>query len=349
MAAVAPNSNDILGNARFTTASSASSPNRYDDIPTASSILSASIDPAALHPLAGLVDNKDLDYLLLDDDKISGVEGGKSVLPSRGWGDELCYGTGSTYLAGASSSPSSLAASSRPAGSAGLAAGGLWGFREGLRKPLAPRAPSSALSTTVPPAAAAASPSAPLGTAPLSSAVGSQAKAFVNAAKDAATEGAAGAADKARVNAQAAAKVSSRLRWNNVLNQVTRRGSFTGNSAGVLGAFFATCFGRGKADGRFRAALIYNGFNSTLDAYRGGKHDIYGSMAAGACTGALWKCTGASSFPGSPPAFGIVWRMRGGNELSDGQIILLRTKEEEGLSGAGRGGRWTRVSVPRYL
>lgn len=62
----------------------------------------------------------------------------------------------------------------------------------------------------------------------------------MNAAKDAATEGAAGAADKARVNAQAAAKVSSRLRWNNVLNQVTRRGSFTGNSAGVLGAFFAS-------------------------------------------------------------------------------------------------------------
>jgi import inner membrane translocase subunit TIM23 len=99
----APNSNDILGNARFSTSSSASSPNRYDDAPTASSILGAtsSIDPSALHPLAGLVDNKDLDYLLLDDDKISGVEGGKSVLPSRGWGDELCYGTGSTYLAGA--------------------------------------------------------------------------------------------------------------------------------------------------------------------------------------------------------------------------------------------------------
>lgn len=103
----APNSSDILGSARFTTAPSASSPNRYDDAPTAASILSASIDPAALHPLAGLIDNKDLDYLLLDDDKISGTEGGKSVLPSRGWGDELCYGTGSTYLAGASSPSSS--------------------------------------------------------------------------------------------------------------------------------------------------------------------------------------------------------------------------------------------------
>lgn len=98
MAAAAPNSNDILDSARFSTRGGSS---RYDDAPTASSILgSSSIDPASLHPLAGLVDSKDLDYLLLDDDKISAVDGGKSVLPSRGWGDELCYGTGSTYLAG---------------------------------------------------------------------------------------------------------------------------------------------------------------------------------------------------------------------------------------------------------
>ena len=33
--------------------------------------------------------------------------------------------------------------------------------------------------------------------------------------------------------------MSSRLRWNNVLNAVTRRGSFTGNSAGVLGPSIA--------------------------------------------------------------------------------------------------------------
>lgn len=100
MATSAPNSNDILNNARFSASSSSS--NRYDDAPTAASILSASIDPSALHPLAGLVDNNNLDYLLLEDDKISGVQGGKTVLPSRGWGDELCYGTGSTYLAGES-------------------------------------------------------------------------------------------------------------------------------------------------------------------------------------------------------------------------------------------------------
>lgn len=92
-------SDEVLRNARFTS-SSASSSSAYPDAPTASSIFNASIDPSALHPLAGLVDNKDLDYLLLEDDKISATAGGKSVLPSRGWGDELCYGTGTTYLAG---------------------------------------------------------------------------------------------------------------------------------------------------------------------------------------------------------------------------------------------------------
>ena len=102
MATTAPTSQDILSGARFQTSSSGSSPNRYDDAPTAASILGATsgIDPSALHPLAGLVGDKDLDYLSLEDDKISSVDGGKSVLPSRGWGDELCYGTGSTYLAG---------------------------------------------------------------------------------------------------------------------------------------------------------------------------------------------------------------------------------------------------------
>lgn len=51
------------------------------------------------------------------------------------------------------------------------------------------------------------------------------------------------------------------------------------------------------------AALIYNGFNSTLDSYRGGKHDIYGSMFAGACTGVVWRCTG--EFRGSAAALSL--------------------------------------------
>jgi import inner membrane translocase subunit TIM23 len=104
-AAPAPNADDILGQHRFVTptgAPAASGPSSSPYAPTASSILAGtSLDAAALHPLAGVVDNKELDYLLLEDDKLSSVAGGKTVLPSRGWGDELCYGTGSTYLAGA--------------------------------------------------------------------------------------------------------------------------------------------------------------------------------------------------------------------------------------------------------
>lgn len=41
------------------------------------------------------------------------------------------------------------------------------------------------------------------------------------------------------------------------------------------------------------SALIYNGFNSSIDKYRG-RHDIYGSMLAGASTGLIWKSTGES-------------------------------------------------------
>lgn len=38
-------------------------------------------------------------------------------------------------------------------------------------------------------------------------------------------------------------------------------------------------------------ALVYNGINSTIDGIRG-EHDLVGSMAAGALTGALYKSTG---------------------------------------------------------
>ncbi|KAK5111619.1 hypothetical protein LTR85_011797 [Meristemomyces frigidus] len=71
-------------------------------------------DPAALHPLAGL--NQDtLDYLSLDDSILSDLPGGRSVLPSRGWSDDLCYGTGVTYLSA-------------------LSLGGAWGLAEGLNR-----------------------------------------------------------------------------------------------------------------------------------------------------------------------------------------------------------------------
>ncbi|KAF8998554.1 Tim17-domain-containing protein [Cyathus striatus] len=149
---------------------------------SANDLLMAAYDPTKLHPLAQLGDK--LDYLLLDDEKTSELPGADTAIPSRGWSDDLCYGTGTMYLGG-------------------LTLGGLWGVREGARRPLA-------VSNT-------------------------------------------------------------RLRINSVLNSVTRRGTFIGNSAGVM-------------------ALVYNGVNSSIDGLRG-KHDTLGSMAAGAITGALYKST----------------------------------------------------------
>jgi len=166
---------------------------------TASDLLMAAYDPARLHPLADLSDK--LDYLLLDDDKTSELPGARTAIPSRGWSDDLCYGTGTMYLSGkldlfqltlfeqhtllmASFSPwTDLTLSRRPTidfllfyfitcsswFTTGLAIGGAWGVREGARRPLA-------VSNT-------------------------------------------------------------RLRLNSVLNSVTRRGTFIGNSAGVAGKF----------------------------------------------------------------------------------------------------------------
>ncbi|KAG8756137.1 Mitochondrial import inner membrane translocase subunit tim23 [Ceratobasidium sp. 428] len=83
---------------------------------TASDLLNAtSFDPSRLHPMAGLGDK--LDYLSLDDEKTNSLPGAGTALPSRGWSDDLCYGTGTTYLSG-------------------LALGGLYGVREGYTRPL---------------------------------------------------------------------------------------------------------------------------------------------------------------------------------------------------------------------
>ncbi|MCJ1252979.1 Mitochondrial import inner membrane translocase subunit tim23 [Lignoscripta atroalba] len=140
-------------------------------------------DPSQLHPLAGL-NQQTLDYLSLDESALSDIPGSQSALPSRGWSDDLCYGTGVTYLTA-------------------LTVGGTWGLVEGLN-----RSPASA-----PP----------------------------------------------------------KLRLNSVLNSVTRRGPFLGNSAGVI-------------------ALVYSGVNSTIGYYRG-KHDSANSIAAGALSGMLFKST----------------------------------------------------------
>lgn len=67
------------------------------------------------------------------------------------------------------------------------------------------------------------------------------------------------------------ANASFKLRLNSILNAVTRRGPFLGNSAGVL-------------------TLTYNLVNASIGKFRG-KHDDINSLASGALAGALFKCT----------------------------------------------------------
>lgn len=140
------------------------------------------LDTSRLHPLAGL--EKGVEYLDLEEESLNQLEGSQGLIPSRGWTDDLCYGTGGVYL---------LA----------LGTGGAYGFFEGLGK----------------------------------------------------------------LNASDPGKV----KLNSVLNSITRRGPFLGNSAGVL-------------------ALTYNLIDSTIDSIRG-KHDDYNSIVSGALAGALFKST----------------------------------------------------------
>ena len=67
------------------------------------------------------------------------------------------------------------------------------------------------------------------------------------------------------------ASAPPKLRLNSVLNSMTRRGPFLGNSAGVI-------------------AMVYNGINSTIGYYRG-RHDSTNSILAGALSGMLFKST----------------------------------------------------------
>lgn len=85
---------------------------------------------------------------------------------------------------------------------------------------------------------------------------------------------------------------NARLRINSVLNSVTRRGTFIGNSAGVMGVSIQPLV-PSAPDFYARLALVYNGINSSIDHWRG-RHDAVGSMVAGALTGAIYKSTGAS-------------------------------------------------------
>ena len=85
----------VLRNATFTTGDL---PSSVDNAPTASDLLLGAYDPTKLHPMADIGDK--LDYLLLDDDKVSDLPGSGTAMPSRGWSDDLCYGTGTMYLSG---------------------------------------------------------------------------------------------------------------------------------------------------------------------------------------------------------------------------------------------------------
>lgn len=68
--------------------------------PTSQDLFSnPSVDFSRLHPLAGL-GREEIEYLDVVDAQPSTLEGARTALPSRGWSDDLCYGTGTTYLSG---------------------------------------------------------------------------------------------------------------------------------------------------------------------------------------------------------------------------------------------------------
>ncbi|KAG0353294.1 Mitochondrial import inner membrane translocase subunit tim23 [Podila minutissima] len=70
-----------------------------------------------------------------------------------------------------------------------------------------------------------------------------------------------------------------KIRVNTVLNSMTRRGPFLGNSAGVM-------------------ALMYNGINGAIARGRG-QYDPVNSVVAGAVTGAVFKSTAGLRAAGS--------------------------------------------------
>lgn len=137
-------------------------------------------DTRRLHPLAGL--EKSIEYMDLKNEQLSTMKESQGLIPSRGWSDDICYGTGAVYLLG-------------------LGIGGLSDLIQGIK--------------AIPP------------------------------------------------------NESGKLQLNTILNNVTKRGPFLGNSTGVL-------------------ALSYNIVNSSIDALRE-KHDSASSILAGALTGAIFK------------------------------------------------------------
>ncbi|KAL7319665.1 Mitochondrial import inner membrane translocase subunit tim23 [Mucor circinelloides] len=84
--------------------------NSFEKIPDFMS--SVTYDANRLQPVAL---QGGLDFLQVEGESTGSGMGGASLAPSRGWSDDLCYGTGTTYLAG-------------------LTLGGAFGMAEGLKK-----------------------------------------------------------------------------------------------------------------------------------------------------------------------------------------------------------------------
>ena len=94
-----PSPQDVTSTLRSATFTSAPDYSSVDTkAPNASDLLGGAFDPTRLHPLASLQDQ--LEYLQLEDDQVNDLPGSATALPSRGWSDDLCYGTGTTYLSG---------------------------------------------------------------------------------------------------------------------------------------------------------------------------------------------------------------------------------------------------------
>ncbi|AMD21458.1 HER179Wp [Eremothecium sinecaudum] len=85
------------------------------------------LDISKLHPLAGV--EKGVEYLDLEDEQLSTLQGSQGLIPSRGWTDDLCYGTGAVYLTA-------------------LGLGGSYGFIEGVKN-IPPNAPGKLQLNTI--------------------------------------------------------------------------------------------------------------------------------------------------------------------------------------------------------
>jgi len=217
--------------------------------PTSQSILSIYSNPSTLHPLSNLNSNQHLDYLTLDDSQLSSIAGSQTVLPNRGWSDELCYGTGTVYVTG-------------------LILGGFWGAKDGWSRSQVIAADRLAKSIPISTNPSSTAPSGiNINLAPNPNPSPNPNPNPNPTASGHIKTGPASAAYSGAVGSG----VSWRLRLNSILNGITRRGSFVGNTSGVL-------------------ALMYNVFNCTLDRYRG-QHDNWNSILAGGLTGALFRCT----------------------------------------------------------